>query len=226
MIILRGVWILTIRRSTVIDFLSDQTFDDALAYFYCNRGEPERRDPEVILRTLVSQLASSGPDQPLKQCVLDDYERRKRDGFASGLPTIEDSTTMLKELVNSYPQCLIVIDALDECDKMKRGRLLAALSSIASQANSRIRIFLTSRDEHDITLRMRDTPNLYITAGDNSGDIERFVRTEVQRCIEECELLDGEVEDELRDKICTTLIEGAHGMYVSCCSPPPRHPTN
>ncbi|KAF8242728.1 hypothetical protein K440DRAFT_671146 [Wilcoxina mikolae CBS 423.85] len=203
--------------STVIDFLSDQNLD-ALAYFYCNRGEPERRDPEVILRTLVSQLASSGPDQPLKQCVLDDFERRKRDGFASGLPTIEDSTAMLKELVDSYPQCMIVIDALDECDQTKRGRLLTALSSIASQASSKIRIFLTSRDEHDITrhMRMRDTPNLYITARDNSDDIERFVRIELQRCIEECELLDGEVDDEFRDKICTTLIEGAHGMFLWC----------
>ena len=82
-------------------------------------------------------------------------------------------------------------------------------------------IFITSRDEQDIVRWMKsveDLPSLYIGAGakDNAGDLERYVRSEIDRVIANAELLDGNVDNILREKICNTLISRADAMFLWC----------
>ena len=48
--------------------------------------------------------------------------------------------------------------------------------------------------------------------GCNGKDIERFVLSEVERAIEDRRLLYGQVSDELKSRIVTTLTDGASGM--------------
>jgi hypothetical protein len=111
-----------------------------------------------------------------------------------------------------YPQTTIVIDALDESDPTKRGDLLEGLKMIISTSTSLVKVFLSSRDDADITLELSDVPNLYIHATENMSDIDRFIHRELIYYIERRKLLRGEANDELKTQIVSTLLSNANGM--------------
>lgn len=125
---------------------------------------------------------------------------------------------MILGFAADFEQTVICIDALDECNKDTRDKLLLALQHILYLSNlhsstRKIKIFVTSRDDDDIVLKLEGTPNVYIRSSDNASDIAYFVNTEIGKCIQEKKLLRGSVEHELKSKIITALIDGAHGMY-------------
>jgi hypothetical protein len=106
----------------------------------------------------------------------------------------------------------VLIDALDESDLRKRGNFLHALKKIIDNSTSLVKIFISSRDDGDIVLRLNEVPNLFIEARDNRQDIERFVKRELTRCIEERTLLSGNVSNDLKGEVSTVLINKANGM--------------
>lgn len=205
-------------RSVVIDtILQDQQTsgkDDALAYFYCKRDETGPSHPEVVLRAIVKQLSCLrvGSRLPLQEPVVDAYEARKREGFCSGSLAFQESLDLIISLTGMYRQTAIVIDALDESDAVMRARFLGSLGTIIRSSTSLVKIFVSSRDDDDIVLRLEQVPNVYIEAKDNIGDIERFVRVEVNRCIEGKMLLRGRVSEELKKDVISVLTSGSHGM--------------
>lgn len=71
---------------------------------------------------------------------------------------------------------------------------------------------MSSRDDEDITHELSDVPNLYITAKENSRDIQRFITREVGQAIKKRRLLGGDVSVDLQQRIECTLVEKARGM--------------
>jgi len=202
------------RRSLVVDeFLEDMEEGDALVYFYCKYDEFERRNPESILRALVKQLtlASSQPPEP----VASIYEQRRTGGFLSGPLTLEESKRLLVELIGSFGQTVICIDALDECDKNTRKQLLDVLTDLLRLSSRPVKIYVTSRDDDDIVLHLDVFPNISIRSHDTSADIEYFVHTEIEKRIANNRLLRGNVDPELKSHIKSTLCSRASGMYGS-----------
>ena len=106
----------------------------------------------------------------------------------------------------------IVIDALDECDPDKRHDLLSALDTIITESASLVRVFVSSRDDGDIVCQLKDSPNMFITASDNSGDIASYVEAQVSEAIKKKRLIRGKVSDEMRQQIVDVLTDGAQGM--------------
>lgn len=190
-----------------------KTGSEALAYFYCKRDESGSSDPEEVMSTIVKQLSCIQHGLPLREEVVNVYEARKKSGFSSKSLAFQESLDLIISLVNTYPQTTIVIDALDECDPEKRKRFLWSLQTIISDSSSLVKIFVSSRDDDDIVLRLNGVPNLSIEAKDNMEDIRMFVLEEVTRCIKEKELLRGNVGEELREKIIANLTTGSDGMY-------------
>lgn len=81
-------------------------------------------------------------------------------------------------------------------------------------STSLVKIFVSSRNDDDIVLRLEKLPNLWIEAADNAGDIERFVQKEVIRCKEDGDLFRGSVTDELLEKIVSSLTTRSQGMFL------------
>ncbi len=75
-----------------------------------------------------------------------------------------------------------------------------------------IKVFVSSRDDIDIVLRLKHSPNVFIQASDNKEDIENFVHAEVEHSINNHKLLRGQVPSQLKIQIISALIEGAQGM--------------
>jgi hypothetical protein len=194
---------------------------DALAYFYCKYDEAERHDPESILRALVKQLATISSQLP--EPIVSIYKQRKAGGFLSGPLALEESRCLIAELIRLSRQTAICIDALDECDKNARGKLLSVLTDLPRSSSKPVKIFVASRDDDDIMLRLDDYPNFDIGSRDNSSDMEQFVHAEIEKCIADKQLLRGRVGPELKAYIISTLISRASGMYgtipfVQTCS--------
>lgn len=168
-----------------------------LAFFYCNRNEAEREraNPEGILRSIVRQLSMSGPHARLSEFVAAKYKERECKHFADGPLRLDECVDLIIRLTEQYMCTTIIIDALDECDVTTRHSLLAALSSIMQHSSS-TKIFVSSRDDKDITLQLQELPNLYIKASDNVKDIDRYVHFKIDQALANRRLLDGNVSAE------------------------------
>ncbi|CZR67760.1 uncharacterized protein PAC_17659 [Phialocephala subalpina] len=172
-----------------------------LALFYCLRAEaePERADPDEILRCILKQLSCSTANLPIREPV------------ASWL-NVSECEELIVALLNENP-ATIVIDALDECNAKRRHELLQALDNIIQRSASLVKIFVSSRDDNDIVCHLERSQNIFIKAIHNRADIERYVNVEVEKAIAERRLLCGDVSQSLQEKIRQTLISGAQGMF-------------
>lgn len=186
---------------------------ELLAYFYCarNAAEPQRADPNEILRSLLRQLSSSKADFLIREPVRKKSKELQDEGFDPRGLRIDECKQLILNILEHSP-ATIVIDALDECDPSRRYLLLDSLQEILQGSANLVKIFVTSRDDGDIVCRLRDSPNLYIRAEDNGEDIHNFVKLEVEQSIEKKRLLSGNVSTELKLLMIETLNQGAQAM--------------
>lgn len=184
-------------------------------FFYCSRNpaEPTRSDPTSILASLARQLSSLGPGKPLLKPTVDLFEKEEAEGFASGQLQIEESCQLIMQLIELYPQTTVIIDAMDECNPTTRLQLLKALENVLQASSSLVKVFVSSRDDQDIVLRLSNYPNLEINSQRNSDDIVRFVKDEVERLIQDGKLLrHSSSQAEMKKLVTDRVIEGATGM--------------
>lgn len=188
------------------------------AYYYCSRNaaEPERSNPEVVLASIARQLACSKPGSPVLPPAEKNYQDARLTGSLQKHLDLDKSCELILQLVDYHDITTIVIDALDECDKKSRGRLIQILQRILQDAQSLVKVFVSSRDDGDIKLQLQDYPHLMIESGKNFDDISAFVTLETEGLIRSGRLLPySKAKDELKDLIITKVIEKANGMYVS-----------
>ncbi|KAL7276025.1 hypothetical protein RUND412_001020 [Rhizina undulata] len=163
------------------------------------------------LHGIVKQLSLLSPEGFLPKAVISLYEQQKNDGVESRRLSLDKSTELIRQLSKAFEQIVIIVDALDECDKETRHQLMTALKNLRS-STERLKIFITSRNDDDIRIQFETENEVFIQQSDNSNDIELFVVTEVEKYILAKRLLGGEVRPELKQAIIDTLIKGADGM--------------
>ena len=206
----------TYLASTVIDFLLSSPTPEKLAYFYCNRAEENRKEPQSILNTLIQQLAQTESEyDKLLKPVVDIYLDRERKGQRSSRLSLGESEELLVKLMDIYPQTTICIDALDEVEAKTRIHLLKTLKNIIEKSKNLVKIFATTRMDPDILRQFEMFPRIELEPGDNMGDIIQFVKAKLQSTIDDGLLLDGDVPDDLKSEICDALCRRSRGMYAN-----------
>lgn len=202
--------------SLIVDTLKENTINsqaEPLAYVYCARNatEPERAEPAAILRSILRQLACPKPNRSVQAVVQKKYHEFQEEGFDPRELTLVEAKTLVLELLELNP-ATIIIDALDECVPERRYQLLATIEELVVDAACPVRIVVASRDHEDIASRLVKMSNHQINASNNKNDIERFIRTEVARSVQESRLLGGKASAQLQERLILTLIDGAQGM--------------
>jgi hypothetical protein len=188
-----------------------------MAYFYCarNGAEPERANPDEIMRSILKQLSCATLQQPIREPLAGTYKQRKEEADNDGCEptklTLTECVELILALLETIP-ATIIIDALDECDPARRHELLLALDRIREESTSLVKVFVSSRDDQDIVCQLNHSPDVFIHATNNCEDIENFVRFQVNQSIKDKTLLRGNVTEELKNRITSSLIEGAQGM--------------
>ncbi|OCK92067.1 uncharacterized protein K441DRAFT_615385, partial [Cenococcum geophilum 1.58] len=206
--------------SSVIEHLYSENFENKqaapISYFYCTRNaaEPERANPDEILRCILEQLSFSGVDPSMREAVVEAYKKKKKEakGRAPEKLSLSETVELVPLLLENNP-AIIVIDALDECDPARRPDLIIALDSIIQESSSLVKVLISSRSDGDIACHLGKWPGVRIEERDNKVDIEKFVRTKVAQAIEERRLIKGNVSKQLEDKIIEALTSGAQGMF-------------
>lgn len=184
-------------------------------FFYCSRNpaEPERSDPRAILASLARQLSYLEPGKPLLRPTVSLFQEMEAEGFASGPLQMDESLKLILQLIAQYPMATIVIDALDECDPDKRHGLLKALEQILQNSPSLVKIFVSSRNDQDIVLRLQHYPQLEIDSQRNGDDIRQFVKDQTEQLVLDRKLLRYSTSRvEMQELIVNEVIKGAAGM--------------
>ena len=188
-----------------------------MAYFYCarNAAEPERANPDEIMRSILKQLSYTTLQQPIREPVAGKYKERKEEADNDGCEptklTLQECEGLILALLETNP-ATIVIDALDECDPARRSELLLALDRIREKSASLLKVLVSSRDDQDIVCQLKNSPDVLIHATNNYEDIENFVLLQVNQSIKDKKLLSGNVTEGLKTRIISSLIGGAQGM--------------
>ncbi|KAL9628246.1 MAG: hypothetical protein Q9164_007348, partial [Protoblastenia rupestris] len=98
--------------------------DTAVLYFYFDFNDPAKRQPENLVRSLIDQLSSCYAQMPPGlESLYSSCTNGKRQPQASEL------FKTLHEMMGSFAQTYVVLDALDEC--LERTKLLTQLEEIA-----------------------------------------------------------------------------------------------
>jgi hypothetical protein len=154
------------------------------ASFFVSAQEVLRRDPHSVLRTIAYQLALK---DPAAFGAL--YQSTTEHGISSRPMAEQVQKTLFAPLAvvkKMSEQMVIVIDALDECDKLngvESGDLIPLLASKLSAFN--IKLFVTSRNEHKLEI-MREglgTVGLTLHEMDESivdSDVRRYIETHLR----------------------------------------------
>jgi hypothetical protein len=194
--------------SRVIDHLANRPHDHALAYFYCNRNEDTRQDPENILRSFVKQLCISPDGDAIQQSLVKIYKKKQGTGFASAKLTFDESKALILELVQTYSRTILILDALDETDRQLRAELIDTFSYLTNES-PQLKIFISSRRDDDIKRQLEKEANVGIEATDNENDISKFVADQIDQRQKRRRnpILQG-----LREDIIQTLLDKSQGM--------------
>lgn len=179
--------------------------DVGIGFVYYNYQSTEMRDVSQIIVALIKQLCRK------KDVVPPGFLKVKQDAMdPSQLGNQESFITVASE----FREVVVIIDALDECPKDARNRILGFLSGVANNLPC-AKVFVTSRRERDIeeAFMKLKTPIIEIEAGSVAADISSYVRSEVKRLRDG---YDGKrlylKNDTLEMTIVRTLTEKADGM--------------
>ena len=186
-------------------------------YFYCSRNaaEPERSNPDAVFGSILRQLSCVPSGKNLSASLIEKYKAQGK-GFKSQGLSINDSRKLIVELVGRYPETIIVVDALDECDPDRCQYLFDAFESVLQESAGLVKIFVSSRDDQDIVHILRDYPILNISSSKNAHDIESFVRIETKKLIRKGRLLrNNQNREQMQAFIIDRICQGADGMLVA-----------
>ncbi|KAL0635425.1 hypothetical protein Q9L58_005633 [Maublancomyces gigas] len=193
----------TVLISAAIDKLN-RLFPDrtsvGIAYFYFDFKEPAKQNARNMVLSLLGQLCrhhSTIPDymHELYQKQLDHDP-----------PSITDLTLALFDIVKTFKQIFLVIDALDECTE--RPALLGTLCTIIQHERGKhIKVLVASREEQNIRAAFSSLPLLSIRT-QMSSDIRLYVTESI-----DTDTRLRSLPEEIKLEIKGTISEGAKGMF-------------
>ena len=174
--------------------------NDALAYFYFDYRDQQVHTPPYFLASLVRQIAARS--KPLPQFLHDFYDRFKEEQPQHIMPELREVFRMLCE---TYEECFIIIDALDECKHQAHRKEIVQLLESLPRTTSRV--FVTSRlHAHDIKEYFEDALRVDVEASET--DIKRYCYCMIEQSSSAAELISGP----LRQQVVDTIASKAHGM--------------
>ncbi|KAK2811930.1 hypothetical protein FQN50_001637 [Emmonsiellopsis sp. PD_5] len=195
--------------SRAIDEFETRPDSVGLAYFYCNRNEASRQQPENVIRSFVKQLSTSRNGDSIPDTLEKIYQKKQATGFASAHLSFEECEDLLLGLVQGHSRTILILDALDECEENTRKALIKWFNRIISQAR-RLKILISSRRDGDIRHQLGKEANIGIEATDNENDISKFVSERIAKGQDDRQY---PISDCLQEEIVQTLLEKSQGMF-------------
>jgi hypothetical protein len=201
----------TILSSTILQNILQYCANDpgkVVAYFYFDFNDTQKQSPELMIRSLVSQISQQCVKIPTTlETLFSSCDNGQRQ------PSLDGLLEVMHYMMQEFPETYIILDALDECTD--RTELMAILERIAGLKLKGSHLLVTSRKERDIEGPLEtivDTQNTICLQSELvDKDIFRYVH---QRLSDDKSLSKWQKDPDVRYEIETALIKGAHGMYA------------
>ncbi|RSL89352.1 hypothetical protein BHE90_001645 [Fusarium euwallaceae] len=203
----------TVLCSTIINHLLQHCEDkptSGVAYFYFDYTNASiSQHHNRLLRSLIEQLSSQNGGVPKTLKTL--YERCRH---GTTQPTEAELTQTLRNVIQLFSPCYLVIDAVDE--SKEKQEFLKLLNVIAGQWRlPQVHLLVTSRTELDTEIPKRTWKGVTMSIQDGIvGDVESQV---ISTLGDENGAL-GQWDLDKRDMIAKSLIENSRGNFrwVAC----------
>jgi hypothetical protein len=165
-------------KSVLTAELLDRVIHRAVAWHFCRHDNPAQSAPGSLLRSLAAMLAHRLPG----------YKEKLE---ATGVPgeAVDDPAELFKALFETpllvskvqAPErpLLVILDALDELPKESQKPLLGVIASQLSRLPSWLKLFVTSREEPQISRALSSFKPKELRADEakNRADVEVYLRT-------------------------------------------------
>lgn len=199
----------TILSSTVTEDIFLYCANDpgkVVTYFYFDFTDADKQKPELMVRSLISQLSEQCITMPLAlEALYSSSDKGNRQ------PSLDALMNVLQQMLQEFPQSYLILDALDEC--ADRPELLSILEQMARWQLDELRVLVTSRQLGDIKNSLDDIVNkeriICLQSQLVDKDIQAYVR---QRLSDDKGLRKWQKDVEIRREIETALIKGSCGM--------------
>ena len=231
----------TMLLSQVNDHLESKILEegrsDRLAFFYV---PPEQEvsagsDPDEVIRNIVRQLSHSQSSRELDSAIAQIYKSSTSTTDQPLRPMRPECADMIVSLTNNF-RIYIVVDALDGLkggepgDQMRSSRndFIESLQSIVEKSDCAVKVLLSTLPDSLAETRLRnvfvnasndeivqryDTHVIEINEDRNLGDLRLFVDDALNKRIRRGDLLEGDVEDSLKEEIAARLLTRSKGMF-------------
>lgn len=145
----------TILSSTVTQDILYYCANDpgiVVAYFYFDFTNMDKRKPELMIRSLISQLSEQCIKMPLAlEALHSSLDKGNRQ------PSLDTLMNVLQQMLQGFPQSYLILDALDEC--ADQAELMGILKQMARWQLEKMRVLVTSRKERIIESSLEDIVN-------------------------------------------------------------------
>lgn len=201
----------TVLSSTILQSILQYSADNpgkAVTYFYFDFNDAQKQLPELMIRSLISQLLQQCVKIPTTlKALFSSCENGQRQ------PSLDALLEVLYQMLLGFPQSYIVLDALDECSD--RAVLMGLLERMAGWRLENLHILVTSRREQDIENSLESIIDEQSAICLESKLVDRDIKKYVcQRLSNDNSLKKWQKDPNIRHEIEARLMEGAHGMYV------------
>ncbi|KAF9503562.1 hypothetical protein BS47DRAFT_788982 [Hydnum rufescens UP504] len=206
-----------IGKSTIAKTVAERADEDGIlgGSFFFSQSDAPLRDPQLVFPTLAFQLAQS--DNEFKNLIGEAIQQDATLGYKTPLVQFEGLILKpLAQLDTTRRTTLIVLDALDECEKQGAATILKLLLSRTSQLPF-LRILITSRPEQHISSVFSEPKNFAkrilhdIEASVIEEDLRLYIRSELRRVLEDPDL--ANVPDWTEGEI-NALVEKSGKLFI------------
>ncbi|KFY95523.1 hypothetical protein V500_02750 [Pseudogymnoascus sp. VKM F-4518 (FW-2643)] len=200
----------TILSSTIIQDVFQHCIGDpgkVVAYFYFDFKDEQKQTPELMVRSLICQLSQKCVKIPVSlELLFSSCENGQRS------PSLDSQLDVLQQMIREYPQCYIILDALDECKD--RAELMGILNQITSWQLDKLHVLVTSREERDIQNSLeslvQDQNIICLQSRLVDSDIQKYVR---KRLLDDASLRKWQNDTDVQHEIEAALMSGPRGMF-------------
>ncbi|KAF5567506.1 ankyrin repeat [Fusarium napiforme] len=203
----------TITTAITVDYLQARFKDDhgtGVAYVYCNYQPTKNEKIHDLFTSILRQLAQL--QRPFPNALKSLYLEK---GNGTEKPSAEDVNKTLRDVINSFNQVFIMVDAIDEFEATES--LFSELSSL--QEHTLANLFITSRPPAQSiknTLdKLRGCFRKDIQADDH--DVKLYIdqrMTEMLLLSEANNEISGSVKEDIKKLIRKRLSEVANGIFL------------
>ena len=194
-----------------IDRTTNNPAEPGLAYLYCKYKDQHRDNFVEIAKSLINQLLGEN-----ESCLEYLYDIALSSDVESAT-TKTSLRSIVQALVQCYGLVFIGVDGLDECEQTERSALLSLVESLVhpSEAETNVKVFLTSRAEIDIERSLGSSTHIHLKSHHLLADIQVYVNTRA------VELRRFELTTENVQEITEKLIDQCAGRIYSPLLAPP-----